>query len=69
MEAVRCECPSEGVLYPEGESLYNPVTELPFVKHEPGECRCTNDLKPYLRDGKRIILCSCCWLLGDKEVE
>ena len=63
-----CECPSKGVLRSDIADLYNDV-ELPFVDHAPGECKCTNDLRMYERDGKHLMLCSCCCLSSDKEID
>lgn len=65
---MKCQCEHEGVLNPGMEQFYNEETELPFVKHEPGQCQCTNDLKPFMRGGKRVILCSCCRLGSDEEI-
>lgn len=65
---MKCQCDSIGKLQPGMGSWYNPVTELPFVNHSPGKCKCTNDLKKYLRDGKEVMLCSCCCLSSDKRV-
>ncbi len=65
----RCGCPSKGVMYPGQELEYNLITERPYVNHEPGECKCTNDLALYEREGKKLWLCSCCWLSGDKRIK
>lgn len=65
---IKCECPETGVLRFGMESLYDEETELPFVKHEPNQCKCTNNLKQYIRKGKKLWLCSCCCLSGDIEV-
>lgn len=56
----KCECNLKGRLIPGMEEEYDAITELPFVKHEPGECKCTNDIQEYTRGGKKIHLCSCC---------
>lgn len=56
----RCECTLTGTLYPEMAHQYDPVRELPFVTHAPGECKCTNDLRIYERNGKSMLLCSNC---------
>lgn len=64
---IRCECELKGVLYPQMISFYDPTTELPYVKHKPNKCKCTNELKRYIRNGKIVWLCSCCKLLGDME--
>lgn len=61
MTNMKCECVETGkppsyILY-----MYDEETELPFVNHEPGKCRCTNELKLYrCSDGVERILCSCC---------
>lgn len=50
------------------ESLYDPIKELPYVDHEPGKCKCTNNIRLYLRNGKKVFLCSNC-VLGEEEVK
>lgn len=65
----KCECPEEGVLDPMMAGAYDPVTELPFVKHEPGKCQCTNNVRQFKRGGKLLWLCSNCWLTGDFNVK
>lgn len=66
-KVVKCECDNMGVLQPGMSRWYDPKKELPFVNHEPGECKCTNELKQYVRNGKVIWLCSCCCCRGDVE--
>lgn len=67
---ARCECPNKGTLFNDLLPLYDPKTELPFVEHKPNECKCTNGLKRYNRDGKILWLCSCCVLGGtDRLIE
>jgi len=56
----KCECDRNAKLIPGWEDEYDKELELPFVTHKPGECKCTNELKEYIRDGKKITLCSCC---------
>ena len=62
---MKCECDTIGVLKSSMESLYDKEKELPFVKHEPNKCKCVNDLKQYIRNGKKVWLCSCCGLSSD----
>lgn len=57
---VKCECDDRGELKPGWEWAYDKVLELPFVTHAPGECKCVNNLQEHERDGKKVILCSCC---------
>lgn len=61
-----CECNKKGVLREGMASLYDEETELPFVIHEPNECKCTNELKEYIRNGKKVVLCSNCCLSSDE---
>ncbi len=68
MEEKRCECDTVGVLRDGMASMYDEETELPFVVHEPNECKCTNNLKQYIRNSKKVWLCSCCCLSTDEEV-
>lgn len=65
---ARCECQARGQLNPVYTSWYDPVTELPFVDHEPGKCECRNNLDIYIRDNQKLWLCSCCTMFGDKKV-
>lgn len=61
----QCECPHYGR---QGcpDSAYNAEKELPFVYHNPGECKCTNQLKLWRNEaGKTRWLCSiCCFTDG-----
>lgn len=57
---MKCECDRTGKLQAGWEDTYDPIKELPFVNHQPHECRCTNELNEYIRNGKKVILCSCC---------
>lgn len=68
MSALKCQCPNEGKLKPSIASMYDSETELPFVIHAPGECKCTNDIRRYRRGETILNLCSCCFISGDKEV-
>lgn len=63
---VKCECNKEGILDNDLIKLYDPIKELPYVNHKPNECKCTNNIKQYIREGKKIWLCSCCCLHTDK---
>jgi hypothetical protein len=64
----KCQCDQDGILNPLIASWYDPVTELPYVKHAPNKCKCINDLQQYIRKGKQISLCSCCNLPSDVKV-
>src|SRR3990167_4274456 len=63
----KCECPENGVVGPNMERLYSDE-EKSGMNHEPGECIGTNNLCLYERDGKKMFLCSCCHLSGDKRI-
>ena len=65
----KCECDGTGRLIESNAYMYDTVKELPFVVHEPGECKCTNKLQTYRRNGKLLTLCSCCHGLGDEPVK
>jgi hypothetical protein len=65
---IKCQCDETGTLQIGWEWSYDEKKELPYVNHAPNECKCTNELKRYLRDGKEIWLCSCC-CMGDEEVK
>lgn len=67
MKNIYCECPEVGKLGCD-PSWYDPITELSFTNHEPNECKCTNDIKTYIRNGKTLNLCSICNMWGDKLV-
>jgi len=69
METIKnhCECDHEGKLSPGMSGYYDPVTELPYVNHAPGQCKCTNQLAQYKRgkNGPILTLCSNCFTSGD----
>lgn len=65
---VKCQCDQIGVLNPRFLSWYDPVTELPFVEHEPEKCACTNNLRQFVRKEKVIWLCSNCYTSTDEPV-
>lgn len=65
---MKCQCPDDGILKAEIAFMYNPVTERPFVNHEPGKCKCSNEIKQYKRGKKKLWLCSCCHLSGDELI-
>lgn len=67
MEKIKCQCPEKGVTPPERESMYAPE-EKSGMNHEPNKCNGTNEIKLYERDGRKLYLCSCCYLSGDKEI-
>ena len=64
----KCECPFKGNAPSYMEDFYSEEEKI-GMNHKPNECKCTNDLKQYIRNGKKIWLCSCCCLFGDKEVK
>ena len=66
MKIEKCECNNKGTLKHGMEDLYDQELELPFVNHQPGECKCVNDLKWYSKGGKKVALCSCC-VMGESE--
>lgn len=69
-EQLRCECPVQGRINPMMRAWYDEETELPFVDHEPNECKCSNDLARYrCSDGVTRVLCSCCNCTGDARLE
>jgi hypothetical protein len=64
----KCQCPETGNVSPEDEFMYS-KEERTGMNHKPNECKGTNDLKLYERNGKKIWLCSCCFIPGDTEIE
>jgi len=48
--------------------MYNIVDEWPYVNHQPGECKCTNGLSQYRRDGRTMWLCTNCTVPSDEPV-
>ena len=62
-----CECDQKGFLNPTIAFLYDAVEELPYVDHEPGECKCTNSLAQYDRRGRVVTLCSVYYNSEDKR--
>ena len=65
---MKCECKEKGILKPGMASWYL-EEELPYVNHEPNECKCMNDLKRYWKNGQKIWLCSNCVMGKMKIVE
>lgn len=67
----KCECDEWARPMPFFSSLYDPVTERPFIEHEPGKCLCTNNLKLYRNKdtGKILTLCSCCHCTEHEEID
>ena len=65
---MKCECKNTGILRKHMVHMYDEKKELPFVNHKSGECKCTNKLTQYHKDGKKVWLCSCCYM-GEKEVK
>lgn len=63
----KCECPETSYVPLCREHLYS-KSEKSGMNHLPGECKGTNKVKQYYRDGKKLWLCSCCVLPGDREV-
>lgn len=65
---LKCECPEKAYVSPEREYQYS-EEEKAGMNHEPNKCKGTYKLKKYKRDGKIIVLCSCCTMgLLDEEV-
>ena len=64
----KCECQNTANLMPGMESWYDQEKELPFVTHKPGECKCTNELKQYWKNDKKVWLCSNC-IMGEEPVK
>lgn len=65
---MKCQCKNKGILKEEMKEWYDPEKELPFVNHKPNECKCTNELKEYHKDNKKVWLCSCC-VMGEIELK
>ncbi len=68
MKKIKCQCPETSFTPKEHEDMYS-EEEKSGMNHEPGECTGTNDIKLYERNGKKLYLCSCCFLFGDKELK
>ena len=64
---LKCECPDTGETPSEREYQYA-EEEKSGMNHKPNECKGTNKIKLYNRNGKALFLCSCCNMFGDKEV-
>lgn len=63
----RCQCPHKAQSPNYLLALYS-EEELPSANHEENECASRSDLRLYLRDGKEIMLCSGCTMIGDEPV-
>ena len=66
-EKIKCECDGKGFVTPEREYQYS-EEEKSGMNHEPNECKGTNEIKLYQRGDKKLYLCSCCNVFGDKEI-
>lgn len=64
----KCQCPETSVMGEEFSSWYSEEEKI-GMNHKPNECECINELKLYQRGDKRLWLCSCCVLSGDKEIK
>ena len=64
----KCECPNKVYVPPEKEYMYS-QEEKSGMNHEPNQCEGTNEIKTYIRNGKKLNLCSCCTMIRDKELE
>lgn len=64
----KCQCPETGEVSPERESMYSEA-EKSGMNHKPYECKGTNEVKQYERQEKKLWLCSCCNMPGDKEIK
>ena len=62
----KCECPYESTATE--KRMYSPE-EYSGMRHKPNECKGTNDVKLFDRNGKKMYLCSCCELFGDKVIK
>lgn len=66
---MKCECPDDESVPKSMMYLYSYKEKKKGMNHKAFECKCTNNLKYYIRDGKKICLCSKCHTLGDKEIQ
>ena len=64
---LKCECDKTTNVPPENQYRYLPE-EKSGMKHNPNECKGTNEIKKYKRDSNILSLCSCCNLIGDIEI-
>ena len=65
---MKCECPYNEFISKDRLNLYS-KEELKEVNHKANNCNCKNNLKYYIRRGKKICLCSKCVMFGDKEIK
>jgi hypothetical protein len=65
---MRCECEWDSRDNVNDPDLYLPQ-ERKAMYHAPGECPGDYNLQKYLRDGKEVMLCSCCNISSDIRVE
>ena len=66
---MKCQCKERAVLKEVMKDWYDPVKELPFVNHEPNECKCENDIRQYRRGKEKLWLCSNCFMSTDVELK
>lgn len=63
----RCECKGKSRVPKSREYMYSENEKI-GMNHEPDKCKCTNNLRQYWRNGRKIWLCSCC-VIFDKPVK
>ena len=64
---MKCQCPEKGEVPVYREDQYSDE-EKSGMNHKPNECKGTNEVKLYVRDEKKLWLCSCCNVMGDTEL-
>jgi len=64
----KCECPELGATPMGLESWYS-EEEKSGMNHAPNKCKGTNRILQYDRGNKKLYLCSCCHLFGDKLLD
>lgn len=70
MEQIKpkCECPESRIFTPLDTLFgFDPEEEM-ALRHEPGKCPCTLNLRRYVRDGVTLWLCNACVGFGDEPV-
>ena len=63
----KCECNIDSFVEKERRHEYS-KEEKAGMNHKAGKCKGTYKMEKYIRDGKEILLCNCCWFSGEEKI-
>lgn len=68
MKIIKCQCPEKGFV-PAISAYEYREEEKKAMNHEPNKCIGDYKIYPYLRDGKKLYLCSVCFFSSDIDLQ